>query len=100
MNTSKVKRVVRVLGAAVALSVLLTWPALSRSAPKDSTGSDSYKVGMVFRSFAPKEPYDWRGAWEHTLDIVAWYPAEAIAREKPLVIRGLDLPLMVTSLPP
>jgi predicted dienelactone hydrolase len=46
---------------------------------------------MAFRSFAPKEPYDWRGARAHTLDVVVWYPAEAIAREKPLVIRGLDI---------
>jgi len=91
MNKSNVKRAVRVLGAAVALSVQLIWPVLSRSAPMDGTGSDSYKVGMVFRSFAPKEPYDWRGARMHTLDVVVWYPAEAIAREKPLVIRGLDI---------
>jgi predicted dienelactone hydrolase len=91
MNESKVKRAIRVLGAAVALSVLLTWPVLSPSAPKDSTGGDSYKIGMAFRSFAPKEPYDWRGARVHTLDVVVWYPAAAIAREKPLVIRGLDI---------
>jgi predicted dienelactone hydrolase len=86
-----VKRTVGVLGAAAALSMLLTWPALSTSAPKHSTGSDSYKVGMAFRSFAPKEPYDWRGARVHTLDVVVWYPAEAIAREKPLIIPGLDI---------
>jgi predicted dienelactone hydrolase len=91
MNKSKVNRAAHALGAALALSVVLTWPLLSRSAPKDTTGSDSYKVGLAFRSFAPTEPYDWRGARVRTLDVVAWYPAEAIAREKPLVIRGLDI---------
>jgi predicted dienelactone hydrolase len=46
---------------------------------------------MVFRSFAPKEPYDWRDAREHTLDVTVWYPTDNAAREKPLVIRGLDI---------
>jgi predicted dienelactone hydrolase len=91
MNKSKVKGAGRVLGAAIALSVLLTWPVHSRSAPKVSTGSDSNKIGVAFRTFAPKEPYDWRGARVHTLDVVVWYPAEATAREKPLLVRGLDI---------
>jgi predicted dienelactone hydrolase len=91
MNESKMKRAVCVLGAAVALSVLLTRPALSKSAPKDSTASDSNKVGMAFRSFAPKEPYDWRDAQRHTLEVVVWYPAGSSAHEQPLVIRGLDI---------
>ena len=91
MNESKAKRPVRVLGAAVAVSLLLTWPLLSGSAPKDSPGGDSYKVGMAFRSFAPKEPYDWRGSQAHTLDVVVWYPTQADAPEKPLVIHGLDI---------
>jgi len=80
-----------VLGAAAALSVLLTWPGLSRAAPKDGTGSDSYQVGVAFRSLAPEEPYDWRDARVHTLDVVVWYPAEAIARERPLIVHGLDI---------
>jgi predicted dienelactone hydrolase len=91
MNKSNVKRSVRVPGTAFALLVLLIWPVLSQSAPKDGTGSNPYKVGMAFRSFTPKEPYDWRGAQTHSLDVVVWYPAEATAREKPLVIRGLDI---------
>jgi predicted dienelactone hydrolase len=86
-----VTRSVWVLSAAFALSVLLTWPVPSRAAPKDRAAGDSYKVGMAFRSFVPKEPYDWRGAQVHTLGVVVWYPAEAAAREKPLVIRGLDI---------
>jgi predicted dienelactone hydrolase len=91
MNMARVKRAVRVLGVAVAVLVLPTSPGFSQPALKDSAGSDSYKVGMVFRSFAPKEPYDWRGAREHTLNVVVWYPTEAIARAKPLVVRGLDI---------
>src|SRR5271156_2757628 len=91
MNMARANWAVRVLGAAVAVAVLTTSPALSQPALKDGAGSESYKVGMAFRSFAPKEPYDWRGAREHTLNVVVWYPAGAIAREKPLVIRGLDI---------
>jgi hypothetical protein len=96
-----------------------TSPVLSQPTLKDSAGTDSYKVGMAFRSFAPKEPYDWRGARQHTLNVVVWYPTDAIAQEKPVVIRGFDIfelgraaqdaplaakaarfPLVVTSLPP
>jgi predicted dienelactone hydrolase len=96
MNMARMKRVVcvlgaAVLGAAVAVSVLLISPGFSQPALKDSAGGDSYKVGMAFRSFAPKEPYDWRDAREHTLNVVVWYPTDAIAREKPLVIPGLDI---------
>jgi hypothetical protein len=91
MNMARVNWAVRVLGGAVAVAVLQTSPALSQPALKDSAGSGPYKVGMAFRSYAPKEPYDWRGAREHTLNVVVWYPAGAIAREKPLVIRGLDI---------
>jgi predicted dienelactone hydrolase len=91
MNESRLKGAVRLLRATAVLSVLLSWPVLSRSAPTVGTGSDSYTVGMSFRSFAPKEPYDWRDAQVHALDVVVWYPAEAGAREKPLVIHGLDI---------
>lgn len=79
------------VGATIAASVLLTWSGLSRAALKDGIGHDSHKVGMAFRSFMPKEPYDWRGAQTHALNVVVWYPAEASARQKPLVIRGLDI---------
>jgi predicted dienelactone hydrolase len=91
VNMARVNWTVRVLGAAVAVAVLPTSPALSQPALKDSAGNESYKVGVAFRSFAPKEPYDWRDARDHTLNVVVWYPAGAVAREKPLVIRGLDI---------
>ena len=91
MDESIVSRSVRFLGAALALSVLMMSPMLSRSAPKDIAGGDSYKVGVAFRSFAPKEAYDWRGARGRSLDVVVWYPVEGGTRDKPLVIRGLDI---------
>jgi predicted dienelactone hydrolase len=91
MNMVRVKRAIRVLGASVAVSALLTSPGLSQPALQDSASNDSYKVGMAFRRFAPKEPYDWRDARDHTLDVVVWYPTDAIAHDKPLVIRGLDI---------
>jgi predicted dienelactone hydrolase len=91
MNMSKAKRAVRMLGAAITISVLLTRPGLPQPALENSAGGHSHKVGMVFRSFAPKEPYDWRGAQQHALNVVVWYPAESVADEQPLVIRGLDI---------
>ena len=85
------KWVVGMLCVAIAVSALLRGPAYSQSTLEDSTNSGLYKVGMAFRSFVPKEPYDWRGAHAHTLSVVVWYPAAAVAREKPLVVRGLDI---------
>jgi predicted dienelactone hydrolase len=91
MNMARVKRAARILGVAAAVSALLTSLGLSQPALKGTAGSESHTVGIAFRSFAPKEPYEWRGAREHTLDVVVWYPADALARDKPLVIRGLDI---------
>ena len=88
---TRASKVPRVLGAALAAAVLLPWPALSQPALGTGRVADSYKVGMAFRSFSPREPYDWRGAQAHTLKVVVWYPAEPTARERPLLIRGLDI---------
>lgn len=85
------KTLVRALGVAFAVLMLSTSPGLSQAELEHGAGGDSYKVGMTFRSFVPKEPYDWRGAREHTLNVVVWYPAGAIGAEEPLVIQGLDL---------
>jgi len=82
------------LGGAVALSVLLTWPVLAQpalNAGMGSTGGNSYPVGMVSRRFAPEEPYDWRDARTHALNAVVWYPAAAGVREKPLRAPGLEI---------
>jgi predicted dienelactone hydrolase len=91
MHMARVKRAIRVLGAALAVSALSTSLGLSQPALKDGAVSDSYKVGLTFRSFVPKEPYDWRDARDHALNVVVWYPTDATARDKPLVIRGLDI---------
>jgi predicted dienelactone hydrolase len=80
-----------VLGSITAISLLLAWPRFSHALGADTVGGDSYKVGMTFRSFVPKEPYDWRGARTHSLSVVVWYPTAAAAREKQVVIPGLDI---------
>ena len=51
----------------------------------------SYKIGMSFRRFVPKEPYNWRGAKTHALTTVVWYPAESSAQENPVEIPGLNI---------
>lgn len=50
-----------------------------------------YKVGMTFRRFIPKEPYNWRGAQTHVLTTVVWYPADPSAHEQAVEIPGLDI---------
>ena len=51
----------------------------------------TYKIGMTFRRFTPKEPYNWRGAQTHALTTVIWYPAETSAQEQPVEIPGLNI---------
>lgn len=53
--------------------------------------NNAHKIGMTFRRFTPKEPYNWRGAKTHTLTTVVWYPADASATEKPMEIPGLNI---------
>jgi predicted dienelactone hydrolase len=50
----------------------------------------AYKVGISFRSFLPKEPYNWRGAKTHALLTTVWYPAGSSAVEKPVQIPGMS----------
>jgi predicted dienelactone hydrolase len=50
----------------------------------------TFKVGMASRTFAPKGPYDWRGAKTHGLLTTVWYPASLSADEQPLNIPGLS----------
>jgi predicted dienelactone hydrolase len=49
-----------------------------------------FKVGMAFRSFTPKEPYNWRGAKTHALQTTLWYPAAESAVGQPLDIPGFS----------
>jgi predicted dienelactone hydrolase len=67
----------------VALSALLL--ALG-TAPVEN----SFHAGIAFRSFTPKEPYDWRGAKTHALQATVWYPAPPAAVEEPLSIPGMS----------
>src|SRR5215471_6058370 len=51
----------------------------------------SFRVGMAFRSYTPKEPYNWRGAKTHALPTTIWYPAADSAVEQPLQVPGLNI---------
>jgi hypothetical protein len=57
---------------------------------QNDADSPSYEVGMQFRRFVPKEPFNWRGAQTHALTTVIWYPAAA-AKEEAVKIPGLDI---------
>ena len=75
------------------ISTLLLRVVLSLAASvlqAEQAPAGSFRVGLAFRSFAPKEPYDWRGAKTHALRTTIWYPAAAAAAEKPLQIPGLN----------
>jgi len=69
--------------------VSLALAASMLRAEQKSTGS--FRVGMAFRSFAPPEPYNWRGAKTHALLTTIWYPAMGSAVEQPLQIAGLTI---------
>jgi predicted dienelactone hydrolase len=76
------------------VSALLVLVSLSLSASMlraEQAPSGSFCVGIAFRSFAPKEPYNWRGTKTHALPTTIWYPAGASAAEQPLKIPGLTL---------
>ncbi|HEY2540875.1 MAG TPA: alpha/beta hydrolase [Stellaceae bacterium] len=53
----------------------------------------AFKVGMTRRDFVPPEPYDWRGDPKHALATTIWYPADAGAQEKPLLLGPPGRPL-------
>jgi predicted dienelactone hydrolase len=67
---------------------------LAFSFPRPAQGQlksgPAYKVGISFRSFVPKEPYNWRGAKTHALLTTVWYPAASAAVEKPVQILGMS----------
>jgi predicted dienelactone hydrolase len=82
----------RILGQSIVI-VALACPVLSQfeAMPQQSAGSPGYKIGMTFRRFVPKEPYNWRRAQTHALTTVIWYPAEPSARELAVEIPGLNI---------
>jgi len=67
---------------------LVLTPALVRAQQKSDT---TFRVGMVFRSYTPKEPYNWRGAKTHALRTTIWYPAVDSSVEQPLQVPGLNI---------
>lgn len=85
------QRFLRALRGAAAISGLLAWLGLSCVAHAQASGPAPGKIGMTFRSFVPKGPYDWRGARTRALSVVVWYPAAADVRQRPVVIPGLDI---------
>src|SRR5438105_11352005 len=62
--------------------------AASAGTPRVADGT--FRVGMTYRSFTPKEPYAWRGSKTHALRTTIWYPAAASAIERPIEIPGLS----------
>ncbi len=74
---------------ALILAALLAFVSPNALA-QERPGAQTYKVGMTFRRFTPKEPYNWRGAQTHALTTVVWYPADASAVETPVQIPGLS----------
>jgi len=82
-----------VINRAIIISALLALAGLSHPAvaAQDTEATHSFKVGMAFRRFVPKQPYNWRGAETHALNTVVWYPAEPSALEKPVEIPGLNI---------
>ena len=81
----------RILGQSIVFFVLAC-PAFScfEAVAQQKAGS-APSIGMAFRRFVPKEPYNWRGAQTHALSTVIWYPAPASAREQPVEIPGLNV---------
>jgi predicted dienelactone hydrolase len=74
----------------LALSACLLPLSFPRLAQGQQKSERAYKVGMAFRSFAPKEPYNWRGAKTHALLTTVWYPAASASVEKPIQIPGMS----------
>lgn len=76
----------------ISLLLVLVFLSLAASTLRaEQATAATFRVGMAFRSFAPKEPYNWRGAKTHALSTTIWYPAAASAVEQPLQIPSLTL---------
>ncbi len=77
--------------ALVAFTLLHTARATPpRQTPPESGGG---KVGVVMREFTPAKPRNWRGAADHVLHAVIWYPAANTAVEAPQCIGPPNQPL-------
>ncbi len=76
------------------LTLALTVLAVSSfAAKKEKKEPLLHPVGFSLRQFAVPEDYNWRGAADHTLNGIIWYPAEDSAGEKAQYIGPPDAPL-------
>jgi len=75
----------------LALLVLTLFSFASKKEKKEEPLLHS--VGFSLRQVAVPEDYNWRGAEDHTLSGIIWYPAEDSAGEKDQYIGPPDAPL-------
>ncbi len=76
------------LAASIVLPTALASPP--RQTPPGPLGN---KVGLVTREITPAKPRNWRGAADHVLHTVIWYPAASTATETPQFIGPPNQPL-------
>lgn len=69
------------LSCALLFGAVAAW--LSSAAVAADAMATTYKVGVTYRQFVPREPYDWRGSKTRSLHAIVWYPAAEIADEQP-----------------
>ena len=81
------------LARIAALVSLLAVTVLSRpnTPAQEKPYRGAHTTGMTTRRFTPKEPYNWRGAQDHALGTVIWYPAVSSAEERPVEVTGLTI---------
>lgn len=82
------------------LAVLLVFfvlTTLSYASKKEKKKEEPvlHHVGFSFREFTAPENYNWRGQEAQTLSAVVWYPADATAAEKDILIG--DPPLFIAG---
>src|SRR5260370_8956625 len=75
----------------LAQTLLQFHPVVSAKAKQEQ--ARIFKVGTVTRSFAPREPYNWRDAQTHALITQIWYPAEPASVEQPQWVGPPKAPL-------
>lgn len=80
--------------ALIACLVPLTF---ARSVRAETKAAPHFNVGVAYRSFTPKEPYNWRGSPTHALSTVVWYPAVATAIEQPILIGPADKQVLIAG---
>jgi predicted dienelactone hydrolase len=81
----------KALMVTLALTVVQALPFALAKGDREPGGL--FKVGTVTRSFAPDEPYNWRGAQTHALITQIWYPAEPASQEQPQWVGAPSAPL-------